>query len=210
MGEDQLLNDLQNPESPKAPVTFCIHQSSAQVGVAELSKHLMLSPQPKVARSRKEKHVGFSWFCLFYSFCFKFWALPRAQMGIIFSSRLPVAANRRFDFVVCFGHLERKQSLWPSWTWKTGRTFHATFQIDKTYTRTPKGMLFGWFYVTKKLQKTFLWGSWYKWSVKLWYVERYLVMLGFLLEIWNFSFGHSVFHSASRACAEVCEWWTER
>ena len=26
-------------------------------------------------------------------------------------------------------------------------------------TRTPKGMLFGWFYVTKNLQKAFLWGS---------------------------------------------------
>ena len=33
-----------------------------------------------------------------------------------------------------------------------------------TSTRTPKGMLFGWFYVTKNLQKTFLWRFWYGFS----------------------------------------------
>ena len=30
-----------------------------------------------------------------------------------------------------------------------------------TSTKTPKGMLFGWFYATKDLQKAFLWVSWY-------------------------------------------------
>ena len=32
--------------------------------------------------------------------------------------------------------------------------------LKRTLSRTPKGRLFGWFYVIKSLQKAYLWGSW--------------------------------------------------
>ena len=45
---------------------------------------------------------------------------------------------------------------------ETTHETHKRPKTKKTYTKTPKGMLFGWFYVAKYLQKTFLWVSWYR------------------------------------------------
>ena len=50
---------------------------------------------------------------------------------------------------------------------KTKKANHFQKKHSKTWTlptRTPKEMFFSWFYVTKNLQTTFVWGSWYSHS----------------------------------------------